>query len=769
MEDRFQAEWVTIPQFAYTEPRCMYHKENAYEGQSDGCTAGNADSRGNLHVLARAEYMRETEKTGQERTQVCLRITADDYYKLYINGKYAGQGPAPAYPEHYYYNEINITPFLHEGRNILAVHLYYQGLVNRVWNSGDGRFGLAAEIIETGRGGKQNAPEASAGSGTEPARKTECRRREPLWKYQICHAFSGDPTGYDTQYLENFDSRRWEENWREESFDDSTWAHMVKMQKADYCCSRQPTDMLSVTFRQPELIRKTPQGWFIDMGEEITGALTLRAESEKDGGRIRIRCGEELEDNGQVRFQMRCGCNYEEIWTLRQGECRLEPYDYKGFRYAHLLCGPGTRITGIEAAVRHYPMDATLCTLHTEESVLDQIFTICKNAVKYGTQEGYLDCPTREKGQYLGDAIVSARAQVWLSGDVRMLRKCISQFAQTAQICPGLMAVAPGSYMQEVADFSLMWPQLLMTDYQFTGDRKFLRQYLPTVKGILRHFQRYARPDGLLEQVADKWNLVDWPENLRDGYDFELSRPVVAPGCHNVINALYIGAVKTLEQMEDILKEPGDPGQKEGCAGLKADGRIQKIPESGQLKNAFIQAFYSEKTGLFRDSEESLHSALHSNIYPLLFGLCPEGSKKRISDFLIRKGLCCGVLTGYFYLKALAAAGRYDELYRVLVNRTEHGWANMIREGATACWEAWGKDQKWNTSLCHPWASGPVPVIIEDIAGFVPDPAEEEGFRFEPHIPEAAGSFELRVPFRGKEYVVRDRRIAILPEKSYTY
>ena len=50
-------------------------------------------------------------------------------------------------------------------------------------------------------------------------------------------------------------------------------------------------------------------------------------------------------------------------------------------------------------------------------------------------------------------------------------------------------------------------------------------------------------------------------------------------------------------------------------------------------------------------------------------------------------------MTGYFYLKALAAAGRYEDEYRMLVNGSEHGWVNMLREGATACWEAWGKDQ----------------------------------------------------------------------------
>ena len=744
----FQPEWFTIPEFAHTQPLCMYHKES--EGMpSDGCTAGaQADRRGNLHVLARAGYLWENGDISGARA--VMRITADDYYKLYINGRYAGQGPAHAYPEYYYYNELDITPYLKKGKNVLAVHLYYQGLVNRVWNSGDGRFGIACEISEIRSITKKS------------------RIIIPQWRYKVSRAYSGAVTGYDTQFLEDFDSRIWEEDWNMPEFDSRMWQPMVRAEWADHQCSIQPTEMLRVYRIRPKTLKKTREGWFADMGEEITGALLVWTESDGDGKTIAIRCGEELEGAGaiqKVRCDMRCSCRYEETWTLKKGACRLEPYDYKGFRYAELVLSPGVRVTRVEAEVRHYPMDETRCTLSTDNPALDGIFRICKNGVKYGTQEAYLDCPTREKGQYLGYAVISAHAHVWLTGDVQMLRKCIAQFAHTAGICPGLMAVAPGAYMQEVADFSLLWSQLLLLDYQFTGDREFLKKYLPTAEGIIRHFRRYEREDGLLEQVADKWNLVDWPENLRDGYDFKLSRPVVAPGCHNVVNALYVGAVKTFEELMDILEDPIDIPEASADDLEERENRYRRETGCGekktarayrwkQLRDAYINAFYDSRTGLFCDSTVSAHSALHSNIYPLFFGLCPEGSEGRIADFLVEKGLSCGVMTGYFYLKALAAAGRYEDEYRMLVNDSEHGWVNMLREGATACWEAWGKDQKWNTSLCHPWASGPIAVLIEDIAGIRPDTEVERGFRFEPHVPGELGSFRLTFPFGGRQYEV---------------
>ena len=87
----------------------------------------------------------------------------------------------------------------------------------------------------------------------------------------------------------------------------------------------------------------------------------------------------------------------------------------------------------------------------------------------------------------------------------------------------------------------------------------------------------------------------------------------------------------------------------------------------------------------------------------------------RIRDFIMNKGLCCGVQFSYFVLKGLGRIGAYEEELSLLVNESEHSWVNMLREGATTCFEAWGKEQKWNTSLCHPWASAPIIILVEDL------------------------------------------------------
>lgn len=94
----FKSRWN--PAFEKITPVCVYHKENSKSKTASAADEDTLQEAGprNLHVLARCslEYTKH-------KGQVLAWITADDYYKLYVNGKFAGQGPAPAYPEKYYY------------------------------------------------------------------------------------------------------------------------------------------------------------------------------------------------------------------------------------------------------------------------------------------------------------------------------------------------------------------------------------------------------------------------------------------------------------------------------------------------------------------------------------------------------------------------------------------------------------------------------------------------------------------------------------------
>lgn len=550
--------------------------------------------------------------------------------------------------------------------------------------------------------------------------------------------------------MEDFDSRLWPEGWERPGFDASAWGQPVPARWADYSLAPQPTAHLRRGRVEAAASRPVPGGVLLDFGRERTGTLHAAALG-RAGQRLTLRFGEELDGAGRVRFDLRCNCRYEETWTLAEGVSVLHPFDYKAFRYAELLGldAPGVELRACWVWERHYPMEEELCTLSCGTDQLEDIFRICKNAVRCGSQEGYLDCPSREKGQYLGDAVITARSQVWLTGKTDLLRKCIGDFLAAAWDVPALPGVAPGSLRQEIADFSLLFPMLPLTGWAFTGDREFLRICYPALEKIQRVFAGYQRPDGLLERVSHAWNLVDWPEEARDGYDFPLTRPVVGEGCHNVINALWYGFLRMKEKIEGILSLP-------------AANASERVGE------AFVRTFYRPAQRLFADSEASAHCSLHANLYPACFGLTPDPDA--YEALLLTAGRYCGPLPTYFALRGLGRLGKWEALYRLLTRADAHGWRNMLREGATACFEAWGREQKWNTSLCHPWASGAIPLIIEELAGLRPDPDGAEGFRFEPHLPEKLNGFALQAPFRGRvlrvEWKDGEAALAVLPRRE---
>ncbi|MFA6185765.1 MAG: alpha-L-rhamnosidase C-terminal domain-containing protein [Phycisphaerae bacterium] len=60
-------------------------------------------------------------------TKAVIRITADSFYRLYVNNVWINDGPCRAWPENYYYDELDITQHLVKDSNELLVVARYYG------------------------------------------------------------------------------------------------------------------------------------------------------------------------------------------------------------------------------------------------------------------------------------------------------------------------------------------------------------------------------------------------------------------------------------------------------------------------------------------------------------------------------------------------------------------------------------------------------------------------------------------------------------------
>ena len=700
--------WVGVGELSRAEPIDVFTKEPDPNGPSPRF----------VRMFARREL--RLPKVKQAR----MLVSADDYYKLYINGAYVCEGPAAGYPSSYYYNDVDVTPFLKKGKNTIALDVYYQGLINRVWVSGDMRQGFICELNADGR---------------------TLLRSDESWHY-ICPSSrtQGEIYGYDTQAAEKIDLRGEPENWKNSDFDDSAWPCCALRTNADYRFVTEPVPVPKAEIVRPELVRREGNTALYDFGREIVGVPIVKVSGEA-GGEVLLRCAEELNEDGSARFRLRCNCVYEDSIILNGKTVETEPYDYKGFRYVETVSGEGAQVIAVAARKIHQPYDETAFVFSTDEKALSDIIELTRYTLVTAVQHGFTDCPTREKGQYSGDLIVSGVGYCYVTGDTAMLKKALTDWGRSAFIDKVLMSEFPCSLHQKIADYSLLYPYALLAYYKLSGDRELLSQGAEIAARMLEVFDSHARADGLLENVSCAWNLIDWPVNLRDDYDYPVQTPC-AEGCHNVINALYIGAKLTMEKI---------------CAALG----VKKNFHTAELIRRFDEVFLNRETGLYTDAEGSSHSALHANLYPAFFGFVHPESKVAVGNFLAEKGLSCGVWGAFFALKALCNLGRHETAFSLMTGCVPHSWGNMLKEGATTLFEAWGKDDKWNTSLCHPWAAAPVPVLIEDILGVNAEAVN--GGKWTCHLPASVQNLELRVRVRGKKLrFLRAGGLSTLTEES---
>lgn len=654
-ERTFQGSFITSPETASLKPNHVFHKQLDREAEK------NFDlSVSNRHILFRKEIIVDAEDIKNAKAF----ITADDFYKLYINGSFVAQGPAAGYHFNYFYNEIPIGEFLREGKNTIAVHTYYQGLINRVWVSGDNRHGLILDVV--------------SGDKTLVCSDTSFK----------CATHSGYSSigiaGYKTQFLESYNTNAPEVGFEKDNFDDSDWVNAVPHPLSDdYTLVPQPSKPVITEDIPPvSVIRLDNGGLRIDFGAIFVGTLYFTAKGEAND-KLTLYFGQELNDDGSVRHKMRCNCDYIGEMILSGKEDSLREFDYKSFRYAEIIPEGNARveISDIKLIARHYPFELRAKPSFTDSS-LEPIWNLCVDSFRYGVQEQIMDCMDREKGYYLGDGCYTMFTYGLLTKDWTLSRKFIKDFLRTTFVDRGLLTCGNCSKMQEIAEYPFMLILFAWLFLQESGDKDFIDSVYNQFADILDCYkERYALEDGLIANL-DKWSVVEWPKNYQDNYDADISEGKVCTAIHNAINAYYIGAVKSLNEIAKLIGRPP-----------YADAEL--------LENAFRKAFYDSERHLFKDAVGSTHISLPANTYAAFFQLQDDPLFMDSYIALLREK-CFSSVNMFQIFPVLCQLFRdgYSALAHEIISSDET-WKRIIREGGTRSFEGWGRDTKWNTSLFH--------------------------------------------------------------------
>ena len=147
-------------------------------------------------------------------TEARCRCVADSRYKLFVNGRFVGRGPARSDPRWQSYDQYDLKTFLHPGRNVIAALVHHYGEPTFSYILGRGGFLFEGEI-ETDRG------------------KTVEVLSDRFWKVKPLESWDDRSPRIDVQmgFTEVYDGRKEPQGWMEPDFDDRAWAHATVIGK----------------------------------------------------------------------------------------------------------------------------------------------------------------------------------------------------------------------------------------------------------------------------------------------------------------------------------------------------------------------------------------------------------------------------------------------------------------------------------------------------------------------------------------------------------
>ncbi len=216
-------------------------------------------------------------------------------------------------------------------------------------------------------------------------------------------------------------------------------------------------------------------------------------------------------------------------WRLEKaGVYELECFQPYCLMYAHVI------IEGGEAEILNFDVRTYLnpevarASFHCSDPALDKVFAAAAQSLACNAVDGFTDCPGRERGMYFGDTVFTGRGADVLLGDLRMERMQFENYALAPMfrdVPDGLIPMLyPGDTTLGEAHWIpnfCMWSVIQLADYArrsgVCGVRgaarpdNIVEAFRRRAEGILAWFRKSRNSDGLLEDLPG-WVFIEWSD-----------------------------------------------------------------------------------------------------------------------------------------------------------------------------------------------------------------------------------------------------------------
>ncbi len=654
------------------------------------------------------------------------------FYRFFVNGKFAFYGPARCAHGYYRVDRVDLTPYLKNGANHIAMEVvnYYINSYYSLYQPGF----VQAEISED--------ETVLAATMTESGGFTSilvADRIQKVQKYSFQRAFgecyrlhagsfvwrNGDFTNETKVELEQTEEKRLiprelpmnnfqhvtpkivayrgqvrtgikppgykkdrslvnislqQRGFKEEELE----VHLSdEVQELDYYDKKK----ISLDYHSKTVLN-TLEYEIVSFSNEKTGFIGMNIHCVQDGV-LYIMVDETLTNQDVDPLSMEC-LNVIKL-ELKKGEYNFLSFEPFGFMYMKIVCISGSfELDNIH--IRELSCPISIHSSYTGDNPrLAQIFEAAKETFCQNSSDIFMDCPTRERAGWLCDSFFTARAERAFTGDNKIEKAFLLNFllADKFEYIPdGMLPMCyPADHFDGV--FIPNWAMWLVIElhdyYNRTGDMAFVQSFKQKVYALLDYFRPFENEFGLLEKL-EGWVFVEW------SHANNLVQDVNYPS--NMLYSAMLKCAGSLYQDEALMQKSNN------IAGMirqrSFDGEYfvdNEIRKDGELKLTGERTETCQYYAFFFDivtpeshfelwnrlinefGPERMEKKLHLDIYPSNAFI---GNYLRL-DILSRYGLhkqCMDEIEGYFgYM-----ADRTGTLWENITDHAScnHGFASYV-------------------------------------------------------------------------------------------
>lgn len=727
-------------------------------------------------------HARTTFHVAKVPREFIVHVSADNRYRLFLNGALVASGPQRSDVAHWKYETVNLSPFLKPGNNVL-------GAV--VWNWGSAR-PVAQLSHRTGFvvQGDDSLTSALVNTG-------------PDWRLLVDSAYA--PLVVTNATVSNYyaavpgvsvDASRYPWGWERADYDDSRWTPVFRGARRGAAAPLAAFDVPAGGSIVGRFEPRAPVGpgsgevvgWQLEprtipaMDEveqrlahvrravgvqatdaflaghapvvvpaharatllldqaHTTDAYPVLATSGGAGSTIKLTYAEALFDaNGRKGNR-----NDVEGRTIRgiHDEFRpdggahrvFQPLYWRSFRYVQLdieTADAPLTLEDFHGIYTGYPLRERAHFTSDLPWIAD-VWRMDWNGARIGAFETYMDTPYYEQLQYIGDTRVQSLISVYMSGDARLMRQAIEAFDES-RIPEGLtQSRYPSAIMQIIPTFSLIYVAMVDDYHMLRDEPAFVRAKLAGVRGILDWFGAHVDSTGMLGPTP-YWMYMDWARQWPGG---------VAPGANDGHSAtttlLYAYALQRAARLE---RDVGVPAM---------------AAEYTRRASAAIAATrahaWNARRGLFSDAAGGNLYSQQTNVLAVLTDAVPGADQQKLMERVLDDSTL--VQSTYYFsfyvFEALRKAGLADRYIEQLAP-----WRGMLALGLTSTPE----NPEPTRSDSHAWAAHPNYGLLATVLGVRPASAGFRTVRIEPalgplkwaegRVPHPLGNIDIRVERRG--------------------